>query len=226
MGTSWLASLWLSSPSVALALVVASAGVGVCAALDGVAVVTSRTPVTCSALAGAIPGADSSSVGGSGWLVVNILLQADAFRILVNGCLFCSESCGSRLQVALFLAIPALIARHKSIGSLSRASLLMVGWSTNEPRSCAISVEATEGDQRFVKRCALQLRPKVAVVAVLRHRGSVSHHGSTAAPCRLAPFSAVWSHLEGFRSSVNPISSGLSLMLTVSILCCVLGFIP
>ena len=133
MGTSWLASLWLSSPSGALALVVASAGVGVCVALDGVAVVTSRTLVTCSTLAGAIPGADSSSVGGSGRLVVNILLQADAFRILVNGCLFCSESCGSTLQVALFLAIPALIARHKSIGSLSKASLLMVGWSTFWP---------------------------------------------------------------------------------------------
>uniref|UniRef100_A0A0E0J1N7 DUF3778 domain-containing protein n=1 Tax=Oryza nivara TaxID=4536 RepID=A0A0E0J1N7_ORYNI len=130
MGTSWLASLWLSSPSVALALVVASAGVDMCVALDGVAVVTSRTLVTCSTLAGAIPGVDSSSVGGSGRLVVNILLQADAFRILVNGCLFCSESCGSTLQVALFLAIPALIARHKSIGSLSKASLLMVGWST------------------------------------------------------------------------------------------------
>uniref|UniRef100_A0A0E0NF27 Uncharacterized protein n=1 Tax=Oryza rufipogon TaxID=4529 RepID=A0A0E0NF27_ORYRU len=36
MGTLWLASLWLSSPSVALALVVASAGVGVCVALDAV----------------------------------------------------------------------------------------------------------------------------------------------------------------------------------------------
>nr|BAD46610.1 hypothetical protein [Oryza sativa Japonica Group] len=32
--------------------------------------------------------------------------------------------------------------------------------------------QATEGDQWFVKPCALQLMPKVAVVAVLRRRGS------------------------------------------------------
>jgi hypothetical protein len=54
-----------------------------------------------------------------------------------------------------------------------------------------------------------------------------SRHGSTAAPCRLAPFSVVRFHLEGcFRSSVNPLSSGLSLLLSTSIFCCVLGFIP
>lgn len=128
-GTSWLVSLWVSSPFAALALVVASAGVGVCAALGGAAVVASRTPVACCALASATPGADSTSVGGSGRLVVNILLQVDAFGILVTGCLFCLESCGSMLQVALFLAIFVLIARHKSIGSLSKAPLLMVGWS-------------------------------------------------------------------------------------------------
>uniref|UniRef100_A0A0E0IAQ4 Uncharacterized protein n=1 Tax=Oryza nivara TaxID=4536 RepID=A0A0E0IAQ4_ORYNI len=115
------------SPSVALVLVVALAGVGVCTVLDGAAVVASRAPVAISALAGAAPGADSSSVGGSGRLVINILLQANAFGILVTGCLICSESCGSTLQVTLFLAISALIARQKSIGSLLKAPLLMVG---------------------------------------------------------------------------------------------------
>uniref|UniRef100_A0A0D9YSF8 CASP-like protein n=1 Tax=Oryza glumipatula TaxID=40148 RepID=A0A0D9YSF8_9ORYZ len=215
MGTSWLASLWLSSPSVALALVVASAGVGVCAALDGVR---------------HFPYSRHLQYASRCYPWCRFFLQADAFRILV----------------ALFLAIPALVARHKSIGSLSKASLLMVGWSTfNDesrgdaslseimltPKSTAqqrtsILCHFRGGNRRGSMRCALQLRPKVAVIAVLRHRGSVSRHGSTAAPCRLAPFSAVWSHLEGFRSSVNPLSSGLSLILTVSILCCVLGFIP
>ncbi|EEE68568.1 hypothetical protein OsJ_27055 [Oryza sativa Japonica Group] len=127
VGTSRLASLWVPSPSVALVLVVALAGVGVCTVLDGAAVVASRAPVAISALAGAAPGADSSSVGGSSRLVINILLQADAFGILVTGCLICSESCGSTLQVTLFLAISALIARQKSIGSLLKAPLLMVG---------------------------------------------------------------------------------------------------
>uniref|UniRef100_A0A0E0J8N7 DUF3778 domain-containing protein n=1 Tax=Oryza nivara TaxID=4536 RepID=A0A0E0J8N7_ORYNI len=37
------------------------------------------------------------------------------------------------LQVALFLAISVLIARQKSIGSLSKAPLLIVGWSTLWP---------------------------------------------------------------------------------------------
>jgi hypothetical protein len=97
VGTSRLASLWVPSPSVALVLVVALAGVGMCTVLDGAAVVASRAPVAISALAGAAPGADSSSVGGSGRLVINILLQADAFGILVTGCLICLESCGSTL---------------------------------------------------------------------------------------------------------------------------------
>ncbi len=53
-----------------------------------------------------------------------------------------------------------------------------------------------------------------------------NRHGINAAPYRLAPFSAILLHLEGFHSLVNPLSLGLSLMLSATILCCVLGFIP
>jgi hypothetical protein len=76
-----------SFPSVASVLAVAPAGVGMCVAFGGVAVVAPRTLVACCVLADTAVGAASPSVGGSGRLVViNILLQAEAFGSLVVGC--------------------------------------------------------------------------------------------------------------------------------------------
>lgn len=120
-------SRWALSPSVKLVLVVVLVGVGEYSALGGVA------PVACCALASARPGAASTLAGDSGRLDVITLLQAGDHGILVIGVLFCSESCGSMLRVAPFSAISVLIGRQKSIGSLSKAPLLMVGWSTFWP---------------------------------------------------------------------------------------------
>lgn len=120
-------SRWALSPSVKLVLVVVLVGVNEYAALGGVA------PVACCALASARPGAASTLAGDSGRLDVITLLQAGDHGILVIGVLFCSESCGSMLRVAPFSAISVLIGRQKSIGSLSKAPLLMVGWSTFWP---------------------------------------------------------------------------------------------
>uniref|UniRef100_A0A0E0HTS5 Uncharacterized protein n=1 Tax=Oryza nivara TaxID=4536 RepID=A0A0E0HTS5_ORYNI len=161
-GTSWLVSLWVSSPFAALALVVASAGVG----------------------------------------------------------------------VALFLAIFVLIARHKSIGSLSKAPLLMVGWSKfNDeysgdallspmiftPKSTAQQPTSILYRSRGGNRRGLTVSQAVCTSAEAQgssRRGFKTswldnRHGFTAAPYRLAPFSAIRLHLEGcFRSSVDPLSSG------------------
>uniref|UniRef100_I1Q7K1 Uncharacterized protein n=1 Tax=Oryza glaberrima TaxID=4538 RepID=I1Q7K1_ORYGL len=131
-GDGVYAALGVAAVIVSLRRACASSGDSVCAALGAAAVVVSlrRAPVVCCAPACAAPVAASASVGNNhGWFDDDNLLQVNVFGIFVIGCLLRLDSCGSKLQVTSFLAIVVLTARHKSIGNLSNAPLLMVGWS-------------------------------------------------------------------------------------------------
>uniref|UniRef100_A0A0E0Q3D3 DUF3778 domain-containing protein n=1 Tax=Oryza rufipogon TaxID=4529 RepID=A0A0E0Q3D3_ORYRU len=131
-GDGVYAALGVAAVIVSLRRACAGSGDSVCTALGAAAVVVSlrRAPVVCCAPACAAPVAASASVGSShGWLDDDNLLQVNVFGIFVIGCLLRLDSCGSKLQVTSFLAIVVLTARHKSIGNLSNAPLLMVGWS-------------------------------------------------------------------------------------------------